>query len=159
MNSLAVIVARGSSKRIPKKNLKKIGKHSLIYWVSKATLKSKFDNVVVSTENKEIAKMGEFAGIKRIFWRPKKLAKDFTEDIKIILHALKESEIKFKKKFQIIGLIQPTTPFLRTNHINKCLIKLKKNKLSCVFTAREIKDHPRLMWNYNKKKINTFYEK
>ena len=76
MNSLAIIVARGNSKRIPKKNLKKIGGHPLIYWTSKAVLKSKFDNIVISTENKEIANVGELAGIKRFFWRPKSLTRD-----------------------------------------------------------------------------------
>ena len=151
MNSLAIIVARGNSKRIPKKNLKKIGGHPLIYWTSKAVLKSKFDNIVISTENKEIAAAGELAGIKRFFWRPKSLTRDFTDDLKIILHALKKSEKKFQKKFQIIGLIQPTTPFLRTKHINECLDKMIKKKLSCVFTARTIKEHPRLMWKYSKK--------
>ena len=146
MNSLAVIVARGNSKRIPKKNLKKIGRHSLIYWVSKAVLKSNINTSVISTENKEIARIGERAGIKRIFWRPKHLTRDYTDDLDIVLHALKETEKKLKKKFDIIALIQPTTPFLRPTHINECLKKLIKKKLSCVFTARTVKDHSRLMW-------------
>ena len=45
MSSLAIIVARGSSKRIPMKNIAKIGNYSLVYWVSRAALKSNFDDV------------------------------------------------------------------------------------------------------------------
>ena len=153
MNTLAVIVARGGSKRIPKKNLKKIGKYSLVYWVAKAVLKSKFDNSVISTENKEIARIGEKAGIKRIFWRPKVLARDYADDLDIILDALKKTEKKLQKKFDIVALIQPTTPFLRVRHINDCLKKLISKNLSCVFSARKVKEHPRLMWEYNKNKL------
>ena len=153
MNTLAIIVARGNSKRILRKNLKKIGKYPLVYWVAKAAIKSKVDNVVISTEDKEIAKIGEKAGIKRIFWRSKKLTRDYTDDLDIILDALKKTEIKLNKKFDTIALIQPTTPFIRPNHINNCLKKLLKNNLSCVFSARIVKDHPRLVWHYKKKQL------
>jgi CMP-N-acetylneuraminic acid synthetase len=159
MRSLCIIVARGASKRIPLKNISKIGKHSLVYWVSKAALKSNFDDVVISTENKHIAKEAEKAGIQRLFWRPKNLCKDYSNDLDIIKHALKATENIYKKKYKYIGLIQPTTPFIRVEHINQCLKKLKKENLSCVFTAREIKEHPRMMWKINKKNISPYLNK
>lgn len=159
MNSLAIIVARGGSKRIPLKNISKIGKYSLVNWVSKAVLKSNFDDVVISTENEHIANEGEKAGVKRLFWRPKSLCKDYTNDLDIVKNALQLTEKIKNKKYKYVGLIQPTTPFIRVEHINKCLNKLRKENLSCVFTAREIKEHPKLMWKFNKKKISPFLNK
>ncbi len=159
MSSLAIIVARGGSKRIPLKNISKVGKYSLVYWVSKAALKSNFDDTVISTENELIAKESEKAGVKRLFWRPKKLCKDYTNDLDIVKNALRLTEKIKNKKYKYVGLIQPTTPFIRVDHINKCLKKLRQESLSCVFTAREIKEHPKLMWKFNKKKITPFLNK
>ena len=159
MSSLAIIVARGSSKRLPRKNLKKINGFSLVYWASKALSKSLFDDCIISTEDKEIALEAERAGVKRIFYRPKSLTKDFTNDLDIVFHALKKSELIFKKKYKIIGLVQPTTPFLRTKYINKCLEKIEKKKLSSVFTARLIKEHPRYIWQYKNNNLLSFLKK
>jgi len=155
MNTLAIIVARGNSKRLPKKNLKKIGKYPLVYWACKAAKKSRINDVVVSTEDKEIAKVAEKAGVKKLFWRPKKLTRDYTKDLDIIFHALKNAEKKLKKKYDIVCYMQPTTPFLRSKDINKCLDKLINQKLSCVFTARLVKEHPRLMWKFEKNKLKS----
>ena len=117
MNILAVIVARGNSKRLPKKNLKKIGKYPLVYWTCIAAKKSMIKDIVVSTEDKEIANVGEKAGIKRVFWRPKKLTRDYTKDLDIIFNAVKNAEKKLKKKYDIVCYMQPTTPFLRSKDI------------------------------------------
>tara|TARA_B100000575_G_scaffold259027_1_gene231011 strand:- start:23 stop:727 length:705 start_codon:yes stop_codon:yes gene_type:complete len=153
MKSLAIIVARGNSKRLPGKNLKEIGKHPLVYWACKAAKKSNISNVVVSTESKKIIRASEKAGVKKLFLRPRKLTKDFTLDLDIIFNALDNCEKILKKKFDVVCYMQPTTPFLRSTDINKCLKKLKNNKLSCVFTARPVKEHPRLMWKIKKKKF------
>lgn len=150
---MAIIVARGNSKRLPNKNLKKIGKHSLVYWACKAAKKSNIDNVIVSTESKKIIRVSEKAGVKKLFLRPKKLTRDFTLDLDIIFNALNNCEKILEKKFDIVCYMQPTTPFLRSTDINKCLKKLKTNKLSCVFTARHVREHPRLMWKIKKNKL------
>ena len=137
MSSLAIIVARGSSKRIPMKNIAKIGNYSLVYWVSRAALKSNFDDVVISTENELIAKEGEKAGVKNLFWRPQSLCRDYTNDLDIIKHAIKNTEKVNKKKYNIVGLIQPTTPFIRIEHINECIKKLNKKKfILCFYSKR-----------------------
>ena len=159
MSSLCIIIGRGGSKRLPLKNISKIGRHSLVYWVSKAALNSDFDDVVISTENRKIANEAEKAGVQRLFWRPKNLCKDFSNDLEIIKHALKTTENIYKKKYKYIGLIQPTTPFIRVEHINQCLKKLKNKDLSCVFTAREIKEHPRMMWKVNRGKTSPYLNK
>lgn len=153
MNVLAVIVARGNSKRLPKKNLKKIGKYPLVYWTCRAAIKSKIKDIVVSTEDREIARVGEKAGVKNLFWRPKKLTKDYTKDLDIIFNAIKNTEKILKKKYDVVCYMQPTTPFLRSEDINKCLNKLINQKFSCVFTARLVKEHPRLMWKFEKSKL------
>ena len=71
------IIGRGGSKRLPLENISKIGRHSLVYWVSKAALNSDFDDVVISTENRKLL-MKLKAGVQRLFWRPKNLCKDFS---------------------------------------------------------------------------------
>ena len=159
MNSLAIIVARGSSKRLPRKNLKKINGFSLVYWASKALSKSLFNDCIISTEDKEISLEGEKGGVKRIFYRPKNLTKDFTNDLDIVFHALKKSESIFKKKYDIVGLVQPTTPFLRTKYINECLEKIKKRKISSVFTARLAKENPKYFWHFKNKVLLPFLKK
>ena len=159
MNSLAIIVARGSSKRLPGKNLKKINRFSLVYWIAKALSKSNFDDCIISTESKEISREGIRGGVKKIFYRPRNLTKDFTNDLDIVFHALKQSEKILKKKYDIIGLVQPTTPFLRTKYINECLDKIKKKNISSVFTARLAKENPRYFWNFKNKKLLPFFKK
>lgn len=156
MKSLAVIVARGSSKRLPRKNLKKIGGYSIVQWVAKAALNSEIQDVVISTEDKEITNHGEKVGLKSLFTRPKHLTKDFALDLDILLHAVNQCEKKLNKKYDVVCYIQPTTPFLRSADINKCLYKLKRKKLSCVFTSKNVSEHPKLMWKYKKKFLIPF---
>ena len=85
---IAIIPARKNSKRLKNKNLLKINSKPLIYWSIQAALNSKYiDKVVLSTESKEIAKIGEKLGANVPFLRPKKFATDssMTEDLIIFM--------------------------------------------------------------------------
>ena len=78
MNNIAIITARGGSKRIPKKNIKNISGKPIIAYSIKAALDSKlFDEVMVSTDSKEIAAVAEDFGVTVPFMRSEKTSDDF----------------------------------------------------------------------------------
>ena len=101
MKILCVIPARGGSKGIEKKNIRKINNKPLIAYTIESTLSSKlFDDVIVSTDDKEIAEISESYGAKVPFIRPSELAQDDATSDQAILHAVLE--------MQKLGFDQPT---------------------------------------------------
>lgn len=112
MSSVAIITARGGSKRIPRKNIKEfMGKPMLAYAIE-AALKSKlFDEVMVSTDDKEIAEITEKYGAKVPFMRSEKTANDFATTADVLDEVLSEYEIR-NKHFDEFCCIYPCVPFL-----------------------------------------------
>jgi N-acylneuraminate cytidylyltransferase len=87
---LAVIPARGGSKRIPRKNIKVFRGKPMIAWSIEAALQSGcFDRVIVSTDDSEIAQVAKAHGAEVPFIRPLELADDYTGTIPVIAHATK----------------------------------------------------------------------
>ena len=87
--AIAIIPARGGSKRIPRKNIKKFFGKPLIAYSIQTALKSKlFDKVIVSTDDEEIATIAKQYGAEVPFIRPKELADDFTTTGDVIEHTL-----------------------------------------------------------------------
>ncbi len=92
MRSVAIIPARGGSKRLPRKNILSIeGRPMLTYPVSAALESGTFDDVVVSTEDEEISGIARAAGA-RVLERPEELAEDRAKVAQVCLHALNELE-------------------------------------------------------------------
>jgi CMP-N-acetylneuraminic acid synthetase len=118
---LAIIPARGGSKGLPKKNIKKFAGSPLISWTIKAAQKSKYlDRIIVSTEDSVISKISRTHG-SEIIERPRELANDTSSTYDVIAHViscLRESE---KYKPDIIILLQPTSPLRTTEDIDKAL--------------------------------------
>ena len=86
---IAVIIARGGSKRIPKKNIKNFLGKPIIEIVIKTIKASKvFDKIIISTDDVRIAKIAEKKGITVPFLRPKSLANDFADTISVMKHAV-----------------------------------------------------------------------
>jgi len=131
---LAVIPARGGSKRIPGKNIRNLMGKPLIAYSIQAAAKSKYvDRVVVSTDDKEIAGVSKNWGAQ-VIDRPSQLATDASKTIDAILHAL--STLK-KENYvpQIVILLQPTSP-LRTNFdIDNAIEIFQKNKCDSVISV------------------------
>ena len=110
MKVLGLIPARGKSKGIPRKNIKNLCGKPLIAWTIEESLKSKkLDNVVVSTDDEEIADIAQKYGADVPFMRPAELAGDSTSGIDTVLHAIDELP-----DFDSVLLLQPTSP-LRTS--------------------------------------------
>ena len=87
--SIAIITARGGSKRIPRKNIKQLAGKPAIAWVVEAALNSGlFDSVVISTEDEEIGKVACEFGAIRPFVRPSELADDHTGTLDVLRHAI-----------------------------------------------------------------------
>ena len=124
-----LITARGNSKGIPKKNMKKINGYPLIYYAAKAAIESKnLEKVFLSTDSEEIAKYGEFLGLEIPYIRPKHLAKDNSKSIDAVKHLIEKCSLSGS-----ICLIQPTSPLVSSEDIQKATEihkKYKKNVLS-----------------------------
>jgi len=119
---LAVIPARGGSKGIPRKNITNLGGKSLIdYTITAATSIDGLRDVVVSTEDDEIAAIVRELGLDVPFMRPESLAKDSTESAPVIIHALKSMEEYKGIQYDAVLMLQPTSPLRRAIHIEKSL--------------------------------------
>lgn len=134
-NCVAIIPARGGSKRIPRKNIKNFHGKPLIAYSIEVALKSKlFSKVVVSTDDEEIAKIAKKYGATTPFIRPKELSDDFTGTGEVVNHA-----INFLKnsgeKIDFVCTIYATAPFLQEKYLIDGFEKLKnsnaRNAFSC----------------------------
>ena len=140
LKPICIIPARGGSKGVKRKNIRILGKKPLIAHTIKTALESNlFQDVIVSTEDTEIAKIVEKYNGKIPFMRPKKLAKDTTTTEEVLLHAIKELR-NLKYNFDTIVLRDCTVPFIDKQDMKKALQKFSKNKCNAVFAS--IKAHP-----------------
>ena len=110
--NIAIIPARGQSKRIPRKNIKLMLNKPIISWVIEEAIHSGiFDDIVVSTDDEEIANVAKSFGAEVPFIRPESLSDDFTPTVPVIAHAIQEC-IKLNWKFDFVCCIYPCCPFL-----------------------------------------------
>lgn len=112
MKKIAIITARGGSKRIPRKNIKEFcGKPILAYSIEAALSSGIFDTVMVSTDDEEIAQIAKEYGAQVPFLRSEKTANDFASTADVISEVLEEYE-KRDEHFDAFCCIYPTAPFL-----------------------------------------------
>lgn len=151
MKIVAIIPARGGSKGIPLKNIKKLlGKPLIEYTINAALNSKKINKVIVSTDNEKIARISRSLGAEVPFLRPKKTSTDSSNSIDVIKHALKKLE---KSKFipDIIVILQPTSPFRTSQMIDKSIDLLRKSKSTSIISVAKIKKHPySSFWYYDK---------
>lgn len=147
---LAIIPARGGSKGIPRKNVKAIsGKPMIQYTIEAAKECPYIDKVVVSTEDVEIADISMRAGAIVPFSRPEELATDEAKTIDVVMHAVEFYERK-AERFDIIVLLQPTSPLRNAEDITKALEYFMRNEQRSLVTVSEVSESPILMRNFNK---------
>lgn len=124
---LALIPARGGSKGISKKNIKPLLGKPLISWTIEQAKKSKyFDRIIVSTDSEEIAEVAKEYGAEVPFLRPKELARDDSPTSDAIIHALNWFE-KREEYFDIVVLLEPTSPLRRENDLDNAIELFIKN--------------------------------
>lgn len=126
MKTLAIITARGGSKRIPRKNIKEFcGKPILAYSIEAALESGLFDEVMVSTEDKEIAEVAKKYGATVPFFRSEKTANDYatTGDV---LNEVLEMYKAMGKEFDVYACIYPTAPFITAERLKDCYAEFLK---------------------------------
>ncbi len=135
MKKLAIIPARGGSKRIPKKNIKPfLGKPIIAYSIESALNSELFDEVMVSTDDQEIADISVQYGAKVPFLRSAKNSDDFASTYDVIEEVLSEYE-KQGKTFEVAFCIYSAAPFVSKEKFNLAFDSLTKNNFDCVFPA------------------------
>ncbi len=124
MKILAVITARGGSKRIPRKNIKPfLGKPILLYSIQAALDSGVFDEVMVSTEDEEIARLAEEAGAKVPFFRSSDTANDYATTADVLLEVLEQYR-ELGMQFDYVCCIYPTAPFVSAKRLAEAMEKL-----------------------------------
>ena len=145
-NIVSVILARGGSKGIPKKNIVDINGRPLLYYSIDASKRSDVNKTFVSTDCEEISKIALECGTNGIVDRPKHLATDKSVSDDALIHF---AEII---SFDILVFIQPTSPMIKSEYINEGIEMVVSGKYDSVFTAT--KEHWIPKWNKKVKPID-----
>ena len=135
MSVVAVIPARGGSKRIPHKNIKPFcGKPMIAYSIEAAKDAGIFDRIIVSTDSEKIASTAKDFGAEVPFMRPCELADDHTGTDAVILHALKRL-MEDREKIDYICCIYATAPFVKAEYIIRGYNILHDNNATSCFSV------------------------
>ena len=125
MRKIAIITARGGSKRIPRKNIRPfLGKPIMAYSIEAALQSNIFDEVMVSTEDEEIAALARRYGAKVPFYRSEKTSGDFAGTNDVLLEVLEEYE-KRGEHLELGCCIYPTAPFVTAAKLKDALGRLE----------------------------------
>ncbi|MDH6525575.1 acylneuraminate cytidylyltransferase family protein [Polynucleobacter sphagniphilus] len=145
MKILALVLARGGSKRLPGKNIALLGGKPLIVWsIDSAKAIPEICDILVSTDDLEIAKISEKAGAMVPWLRPENLSRDETGSAEAAIHALDWYEKEVARVDGVL-LLQPTSPFRKTDTI-QAGIKLFVESRNAIVGVSISKDHP--MWSF-----------
>lgn len=138
---LAIIPARGGSKRLPGKNILPIAGKPMIYWTIEAAKKSKYiDRIVVSSDDVDILSHSISSGIEGLR-RPKELATDGASSIAVVEHVVKTLD----ELFHYMILLQPTSPLRNAEHVNQACELLVKLDADAVVSVNEVDHSP--LWS------------
>lgn len=132
---LAVIPARGGSKRIPRKNIKTFAGKPMIAWsIETAQTSGCFDRIIVSTDDKEIADVARAHGAEVPFLRPQELSDDHTGTIPVVAHAVGWMERQVGP-VDFACCLYATAPFMRSQDLRQGLDVLNKSGAQYAFTV------------------------
>lgn len=140
MRILGVIPARGGSKGVPDKNIKTLAGKPLIAHTILAANKSALDRVIVSSDNEKIAEVAKQYEVDVPFIRPAELGTDKAKAIPVIQHALQFLEKK-DEEYDAVMMLQPTTPFRRTEDINEAIGILTGTGADSVISVVNVEGH------------------
>lgn len=138
-STLAIIPARGGSKRVPRKNIREVGNQPLIaYTIQQAEKANKIDRAIVSTDDEEIAQIAREYDGKVPFTRPSELATDTASLSGTIEHAL-EWEAGENREYDQVCSLQVTSPLRSADDIDKAIKKLEETEAqSCVSVSEYV---------------------
>ena len=132
MKALAIITARGGSKRIPRKNIKPfLGKPIIEYSIEAALQSNCFSEVMVSTDDEEIAEISKKAGAKVPFLRSEATSNDFATTADVVYEVI-ESYERIGQHFDQVCVLYPTAPFVTANAVKTAMMLLDQEKPDAV---------------------------
>ena len=161
---IAIIPARSGSKRIPHKNIKDfLGKPIIAYSIETALQSGLFDEVMVSTDDEQIAKIARKYGAKVPFLRSPETSDDYATLSDVILEVINNYDEKYNIKFDNICCLLATAPFVETSDLETAYQKLLRHNFDAVFPivkydfpiqrALKLKNHKvDMFWPENKNK-------
>lgn len=136
---IAIIPARGGSKRLPGKNIKLLGDKPLIAWTIEAAIKSNvFDHVFVSTDSEEIASVSRDYGAKVPFLRPAELSSDTATTNDVVTHLVEWFEEEYNKEVTRVAILQPTSPLRNAQHIQEAFKVMEIKRAKAVVSVCEL---------------------
>lgn len=139
---LAIIAARGGSKRLPRKNILDLAGKPLLAWSIDAAKNSRYiDRVILSSDDAEIIKVAQEFGCDVPFIRPKELAEDTTRSIDVVTHALRSLE----DVYDYVILLQPTSPLRTSQDIDSAIELCLEKEATSVIGICEMEHSP--LWS------------
>jgi CMP-N-acetylneuraminic acid synthetase len=145
---LGLILARGGSKGVPRKNIKLLAGQPLLAYTAQAALASRrLTRVVVSTDDPEIAAVARQCGLDVPFMRPDWLAQDDTPSLPVVQHAIGRLEAE-GEQYDAVCQLQPTSPFRQPGEIDECIQLLEERDADCVMTVARVPDEYNPHWVY-----------
>lgn len=142
---LVVVPARGGSKGVKLKNIRPINGIPLVALVGRLVKQLPYvDRAVVSTDHPEIAEIAKKSGLDAPFMRPQDLSGDIVADGPVLHHALLACEENDNRKYDVVVMLQPTSPFRRPEHVTAAVNKMIDGGYDAVWTVSETdsKAHP-----------------
>jgi len=154
MKSIGIITARSGSKGLPGKNIKKLGELPLIGWGIKAILASKnIEKTILSTDSEEYFNIAKSIN-SEILWhnRTSELAKDVPTEL-VLLDILEKMKSELQH-IELLVIIQPTTPFVTSKDIDKCIQMMNDNTQynSCI-SVKAVSEYPEWMISSDDEKV------
>ena len=134
-NAVAIIPARGGSKRIPRKNITLFHGKPLIAYSIEVALKSQlFKRVIVSTDDEEIASIAKEYGAETPFLRPQELSDDMSTSSDAVAHAIEYLKAQ-EEEFEYVCTLYPTAPFLQVKYLVQGYERLKNSDAKMAFSV------------------------
>lgn len=151
---LAIIPARGGSKGLPGKNIVDLGGKPLIAWTIEAAHSSKYiDRLILTSNDEDIMNVAEKYGCEVPFIRPEEFSKDDSPTMEALFHAF----LTLEESYDMVVLLQPTSPFRKREDIDGC-IKLAHENNCPVVSVTEADKSPYWMFQLENGKMSPFLE-
>lgn len=136
---IAIIPARGGSKRLPGKNIKLLADKPLIAWTIEAALESKvFDHVFVSTDCDEIAQVAKTFGAEVPFLRPAEIATDTATTNDVVTHLVEWFEKEYNRAVTTVAILQPTSPLRNAKNVQEAFALMGNEDTKAVVSVCEL---------------------
>jgi CMP-N-acetylneuraminic acid synthetase len=158
LKTLAIIPARGGSKRLPGKNLRSFAGVPLICWsIRFARNVKQFDKIIVSTDSEEIASASRQAGIDVPYLRPAALATDTASSVDVVLDILAR-EAKSGQSYDLVALLQPTSPIREASRWQEAYSRIQQGDCDAVIGVAPVRNHPFHVFQWEGTALKPFFD-